>query len=503
MSDVASEQAGLVAFLGSPEAHGGERPERIDTHLSHVFLTADTVLKLKRAIRLDFVDYSTPEQRRRYCEREVAANAAWARTLYRGVEPVWKTPGGFQIGGRRAGEEPVDWLVCMHRFADEDRLDRRFETGAVSLADIEGFADALADRHMVAEADTGTGGADTFAALIDQVAGDLEAAGTTAAWRGSAGQWCQRARTALETGRDLIDRRARDGRVRRCHGDLHLKNICRWQGQLIGYDALEFDPVLSTIDVLYDAAFPVMDCLRFNAGWAANALMNRYLARTGDYDGLALFPLFLSQRAAIRAMATGMAGKADEARAYLDLALDLLAERASPVLIALGGRSGSGKSTLARAIAPETGAPPGAIVLRSDVIRKVLAGAAPEAKLPASAYEPGMTVRVYDRLAEAPRACLDAGFPCILDATFLSSSAEAALAAARKGFAGRVLTVWLDAPADVLRARIAARGADASDADLAVLEAQLARPDPADWTRVDVSGSCGDAAARLRGAIAA
>ena len=503
MTETASEQADLVTFLASPAAHGGERPERIDTHLSHVFLTKDTVLKLKRAIRLDFVDYSTPEQRRRYCEREVAANAAWASALYCGVEPVWKTSAGFQIGGSRGGEAPVDWLVRMHRFADGDRLDKRLAAGRVTLADIEGFADALARQHAAAPAETGAGGSQAFAQLVEQVAGDLAEAGTSSAWRAQAGQWHDRAMAALGKTHALMDRRVREGRVRLCHGDLHLKNICYWQGELIGYDALEFDPALSTIDGLYDMAFPVMDCLRSGAGWAANALMNRYFARTGDYDGLALIPLYLSQRAAIRAMATGMAGKAEEADAYLGLALDLLEDRPAPVLIALGGRSGSGKSTLARAIAPETGPPPGAVILRSDVIRKVLAGEAPEAPLPASAYEAGMTERVYGALAEAAQTCLAAGFACILDATFLSGSAEAALAAARDDFEGRVFAVWLDAPAGVLRQRIAARGADASDADLAVLERQLDRPEPVGWTRVDVAGSRDAAIAQILKIIAA
>ncbi|MEA1941129.1 MAG: AAA family ATPase [Pseudomonadota bacterium] len=503
MSEIAPEQAELVAFLASPEAHGGERPERIDTHLSHVFLTEDTVLKLKRAIRLDFVDYSTPEQRRRYCEREVAANAAWARSLYCGVEPVRKTPDGFLVGGADADGEPVDWLVRMHRFADGDRLDKRLAAGTVALSDIEGFADALAGQHDAAAPDTGAGGSDAFAQLIDQVGGDLCEAGRSAVWQEQAGQWHDRAMAALKDVRGLIDRRVKAGRVRLCHGDLHLKNICYWQGALIGYDALEFDPALSMIDVLYDMAFPVMDCLHFRAGWAANALMNRYLARTGDYDGLALLPLYLSQRAAIRAMATGMAGKTGDARAYLALARDLLAVRPQPVLIALGGRSGSGKSTLARAIAPGAGMAPGAVVLRSDVIRKVLAGEAPEAPLPASAYGAGMTDRVYETMGATARTCLAAGMSCIMDATFLSRPAEAALEAAREGFEGRVFPIWLEAPADVLRDRIAARGADASDADLAVLEGQLSRPEPAGWTPVDVAGSPEAAIAHIRKALAA
>ena len=174
--------------------------------------------------------------------------------------------------------------------------------------------------------------------------------------------------------------------MRQVHADLHLKNICVWQDRLVGYDALEFDDALSTIDVLYDAAFPVMDFLYYKAGWAANALLNRYLARTREYDGLPLFDLYLSLRAAVRAMASGLAGQQAEADAYLDLALESLAPAPAPRLIALGGRSGTGKSTwlalvaglrAASAIAPTLGKRPGAIILRSDVIRKVMAGQAP------------------------------------------------------------------------------------------------------------------------------
>jgi len=498
---IAPEQAELVAYLSTPEAHDGETPQRIDTHLSHVFLGSKIVLKLKRALALDFVDYSTPDQRRRYCERELAANTDWAQSLYLDVAPVWKTPDGFQIGGRRSGGAPVDWLVRMHRFADADRLDKRLEAGQLTLAQIERFADDLAANHERAPQSAQTGAFESVSGLIDQIGGDLQQAETNPHIRDRSSRWRVLAHSALKTRATLCDDRARHGKVRQVHADLHLKNICVWQDRLIGYDALEFDDALSTIDVLYDAAFPVMDFLHFKAGWAANALFNRYLARTRDYEGLPLFDLYLSLRAAVRAMANALAGQHTEANTYLDLALESLAPAPRPTLIALGGRSGTGKSTLASAIAPMLGKRPGAIILRSDVIRKVMAGQAPEAPLPPSAYTPEASARVYAELAAQARICLAAGYACILDATFLSEKSEANLADITQDFDGVVKTLWLEAPTDVLRARVAVRRGDASDAGVDVLDMQLKEAEPEGWPRVDVSGSRDEAVAALRQAL--
>ncbi|WP_439635030.1 AAA family ATPase [Oceanicaulis sp.] len=498
---IAPEQAELVAYLSTSEAHDGETPQRIDTHLSHVFMGPQIVLKLKRALTFDFVDYSTPDQRRRYCERELAANTDWARSLYLDVAPVWKTPDGFQIGGDRPGDTPVDWLVRMHRFADEDRLDKRLEAGRLTRAQVERFADDLAANHERAPQSAQTGASETVSGLIDQIGGDLQKVETDQHDRDRSARWRELAHSALKAHHALCEDRARHGKVRQVHADLHLKNICVWRDRLVGYDALEFDDALSTIDVLYDAAFPVMDFLHFKAGWAANALLNRYLARSRDYDGLPLFDLYLSLRAAVRAMANGLSGQQAEADAYLDLALKSLAPAPAPLLIALGGRSGTGKSTLASAIAPTLGKRPGAIILRSDVIRKVMAGQAPEDPLPPSAYTPEASARVYAELAAQARACLAAGYACILDATFLSEKSEANLADITQDFDGVVKTLWLEAPTDVLRARVAARRGDASDASVDVLDMQLKEAEPEDWTRVDVSGSREDAVKALRQAL--
>lgn len=497
----APEQAALVAYLGSPAAHAGETPRRIDTHLSHVFLTRDEVFKLKRAKRLDFVDYSTPELRHHYCERELASNRAWAADLYVGVKPVFRAGEGFRIGGEEEAGDAADWLVHMRRFADTDRLDRRLAAGAVREDDLLAFADALAAQHGDAPADPRAGGAQRMAGLIDQVAGDLLAAARDPGLRRNAEQWRTAAGQAVQEAAPVFDARARAGFVRRCHGDLHLKNICRWKGRLIGYDALEFDEAMSTIDVLYDTAFTVMDFWHHGAGRFASLLLNRYLCRTGDYAGLAIFDVCLSLRAGVRAMAAAMGGDETGAAAYLDLADVALAPRPPPALIAVGGRSGSGKSTLAARLAPGLAPLPGAIVLRSDVVRKTLHGAQPETPLDAAAYAGQVSADVYDTLAAEARAVLAAGYPCILDATFLGEDGRRRFDRLAETAPGPVHRLWLTAPAETLRARLLARGRDASDADLAVLDRQLTEADPAGWQPVDVSGTLEDAAERLRTAL--
>ncbi len=181
------------------------------------------------------------------------------------------------------------------------------------------------------------------------------------------------------------DARAAAGFVRRCHGDLHLGNLCLWRGRPVLFDALEFDEALATIDVAYDLAFLLMDLEHRLDRAAANRVLNRYVARTGDADLVGGLPAFLSMRAMVRAHVEARSGHADRVDAYLADA-SAVSEPAAPVVIAIGGLPGTGKSTLARALAPALGAAPGALVLRSDEIRKRQHGVQPEQRLPQSAY---------------------------------------------------------------------------------------------------------------------
>jgi predicted kinase len=280
--------------------------------------------------------------------------------------------------------------------------------------------------------------------------------------------------------------------MRHCHGDLHLGNIVLLDGAPVLFDCLEFDRALATIDTFYDLAFLLMDLIHRDLGTHAQRLLNGYLDATRDDAGTALLPLFLSCRAVIRAKVTGFASQGDAkevaaARAYLDLARRFLAPE-PPRLIAFGGLSGTGKSSLARALAPEIGAAPGAVLLRSDVIRKALFGVAPTERLGSEAYDQEVSVTVYNTLISRARTLLSGGCAVMTDAVYLDRGDRARIEQVAADAGVPFLGLWLRAPADVLLARVRARRNDASDATAAVLEAQLeVDPGPLGWHEIDAS----------------
>jgi predicted kinase len=313
----------------------------------------------------------------------------------------------------------------------------------------------------------------------------------------------------------LLRTRARDGYVRHCHGDLHLRNIVEIDGRPVLFDAIEFDDSLATIDVLYDLAFLLMDLGKRGLGAHANAVLNAYLDRgdSGNLLGLVGFPFFLSLRAMIRAKVERLraqkaapddkAAALAEVRAYFDLARAFLAPLPAR-LVAIGGLSGSGKSAVARAIAPEIGAFPGAVIVRSDVERKRLFGVAPSERLPQSAYAPGISDQVYTMCRKRAALALQAGRSVIVDAVHAKPEERDAVAAlaARHGvpFTG----LWLEAPAEIMQARVGARAGDVSDATPDVVETQLSYDlGPLAFTRIVAGLALDDVAALCLERIAA
>lgn len=477
-------QAAVVRYLTDPASHGGAEVVQVETHISRIFLAGDRAWKMKRAIRTNYLDFSTLAQRERICRREIEVNRA-AAEIYLGVVPVVRRADGLALGGEGV---PVEWLVEMRRFDRAGEMDRLCDTGALDRATIEALADAVAAMHEAAPRTPEFGDAADLAARIDQIAGALASAAKGTELAGAVAGWQAAAQRARQAQAALVARRHRAGRIRRCHGDLHLGNVVMIEGRPVPFDAIEFNESIASIDVLYDLALTLADLRMRGRDDLAALLADRYLGATRDYGGLALMPLFLSMRGAVRAMTAASRGDRDEAARDFDFARAALAPGPGrgPRLIAIGGLSGSGKSSVARKLAPELGA----VVIRSDVLRKRAAGVAPEAHLPEGAYRPAMNRRVLMRMIHDARAALRAGAPVVLDATFLDPAWRdcAPRLAASEGVAFDGL--WLDLAPEAAVRRVEGRGRDASDATAAVVRQQAGRAScPEGWHRIDAAGA--------------
>lgn len=494
-------QNDVIAFLESGDAFDDrEAPRRIDTHCASIFLTADRAWKLKRAVALGYLDFSTPERRRSALEAELRLNQRTASHLYHAVHPIMRRADGrLTIGGDGV---PVDWLLEMQRFPDDALLNEQAARGQLDQRMLMQLADQIATFHATAEI-LPAGAAARFRSVVE---GNVESMTHCRNILDAGHAMLLGSRLLALTVRmaPLLDSRGSRGRVRHGHGDLHLANIALIDGRPTLFDCLEFSEELATTDVLYDLAFLLMDLWHRGLRTGANIVFNRYLDVSGeDEDGIALMPLFLSVRAAIRAhvvAAQSMRAGADQtmaviARGYLDRALALL-HASPPRIIAIGGLSGTGKSSVARNLAGGIGRPPGARVLRNDVLRKRLAGLSPETRLPRSSYSEQAAARVYDCADRLALGALSSGHAVISDAVYAQRehrlNIEAVATKAGVPFDG----LWLQAPADIRLLRVGTRDADASDADTAVAQAQtdLVIGDLDSWQRISAGGPLADVA---------
>jgi aminoglycoside phosphotransferase family enzyme/predicted kinase len=457
----------------------------IETALARVFLTPDAAFKQKKAVRFDYVDFTTPQLRSQALANELALNRATAPDLYRAVRRITRAAGsGLELDGPG---EVVDEVLEMRRFPDEAVLSATPDALTGDMA--EALGRAVARFHAGAPERDASGLAFTVPSNAKVLRGLTDAFGA-----GAVDALTAATQAAYDVRRPLLERRAAAGFSRRCHGDLHLGNILVEAGQPILFDCIEFNEALSDIDVLYDLAFLLMDLDFRGRREAAVRVLCGYLDEAARafapdllWEGLALLPLMLSVRACVRAHVAAHSGDAELGRRYLATAQAHLSP-APPMLAAVGGLSGSGKSTVARGLAPRLGAAPGAVILRSDEIRKRQAGLAPTERAPPEAYSASADAAVFDELFGVAQTLLRAGRAVVLDATFmrpeLRDRAEAAARSAGVPFQG----VWLEAPPAVLQARVAARLGDASDADVAVLRSQLARGvGPMSWRVLDAS----------------
>jgi aminoglycoside phosphotransferase family enzyme/predicted kinase len=504
MDDATQSQEPVFALLADPathvgQAHGGHAVRRIDTHAASLFLAGERALKVKRAVRFPFLDFSTLDKRKAACETELAINRRTAPMIYRRVVAITREADGrLALDGRG---EPVEWAVEMRRFDENLTLDHLAAAGKIDA----GLADALGRTVAASHADTEPANAARWIAALESYIGehveafaehpDLFPPEENRAF-GDAG------RAAFARIRPLLEERGRLGFIRRIHGDLHLGNIVLLDGRPVLFDAIEFSEVIASGDVLYDLAFLLMDLVERNLAPTANIVFNRYLVESRHdehLDALAALPFFLSMRAAIRAKVTAARlahAKPDEraqiestARTYFGWARRFIAP-APPVMLAVGGLSGTGKSLLARALAPALAPAPGAVVIRTDVERKALFGKDELAPLPQEAYTPEVTARVYAAIAEKARRAVAAGHSAIVDAVFARpderAQAERAAADARVRFQG----LFLEADVATRAARAGARERDASDANAEVARTQEAYDlGTLTWHRVDASGT--------------
>lgn len=500
-----AQQEAVFAALADPALHGIEEPvERIDTHSAVVFLAGPFAYKVKRAVWFPFLDFSTPEKRAAACAAEVEVNRANAPGLYLSVVPIVRTPRGLALGG----EGPIlEHAVKMRRFDAAATLDHLAEHGPLPADLVADLARTVSAAHAAAPRHPGW---DTVSRLSAYVADNAAvfAAHPDLFDPEQARALTDQSNAALARLTPLLEARSRAGFVRRCHGDLHLRNIALIDRKPVLFDAIEFSADIATCDVLYDLAFLLMDLWQKGQCAAANAILNRYLWASEDaqIEGLAALPFFISLRAAIRAKVetAGLAHlegeRLESARHHVQTSFALASDLAKPAdeklpketwfgnvlqvnrgatwplfLIAIGGLSGSGKSTRAAGMAPVVwpSIPPGAVILRSDIERKRLSGAAETEKLPPEAYTPAVTEKVYARLRTLAARVLAAGYCVIVDAVHARESERDAIEDVACQAGATFMGMWLEAPPEELMKRVEARTGDASDADGAVVRRQL------------------------------
>ena len=486
------QQARLQHSLRDPSRwpRGAAGVETIETHISTVFLVGDYAYKLKKPLKLGFLDFSTLEKRRFYCEEEVRLNRRLAPDVYLRAIPISGTPEDPLPGG---GGEPIDWLVEMRRFDERGVLSghpgQLNEHLALELAHV------VAEFHRRAEKSPTTapyGEPELVLRPMLENFDQLRRVTSEPAILDRLGPLEDWTRSEWERQAPRLRERRESGQVRECHGDLHLGNILVERGRPLIFDGIEFSPELRWIDTLNDLAFLLMDLHHLNRADLANMLLNAYLAARGDYEGLPLLRLYLTYRALVRAKVTAIRltqpglepGEArhiqEECLSYLALAESFTCTSQGCVVIT-HGFSGSGKSTLASALLLQL---PLARI-RTDVERKRLAGMAARQRFGEDGahelYDEAMTRRTYSHVADRVRPIVESGNVALIDAAFLKRWQRQLFAQLADGMGVGFLILDFVVPEAELRRRIArrlSRGNDVSDADLSVLERQIRESEP-------------------------
>ncbi len=468
--------------------------ELLETHISYVFLTGQFAYKIKKAVSLGFLDFTQLAQRRHFCQEELRLNRRLAPSLYLAVVPIGESPNGLQVGGAGLA---VEYAVKMLQFSQSSLLDCYLAEGRLISAQVDAVADQIATFHVqiagktidavygapAAICKTRENNLQRLLALFtgqDQVCADATLLQQLASW--SSHEYCQL--------KPLLAERQRDGHIRECHGDLHLGNIAWWRNAPQIFDGIEFSPGLRWIDVISEVAFTTMDFKAHERSDYAYRFLNRYLEKTGDYNGLKLLPFYEVDRAIVRAMVARIRSTqvlssdrseyAATSHRYLAIARRAAAPRRRMLLL-MHGLSGSGKTSLAQVVVEQIGA----IRIRSDVERKRLSGLASGARrrglLERGIYDSASTRATYLHLVQLARQILEADFPVVVDAANLQAWQREIFRSQARAQAVPFLILSCHASEEILFKRLQARqasAADASDAGPLVLRHQLATCEP-------------------------
>jgi len=477
-------------LLGAAFPHPVTGLQLKQTHISWVLLTGPFAYKIKKPVRYDFIDASTLERRKFLCEEELRLNRRFAADLYVEVVAIVAGKGRLSVGGRG---KPLEFAVKMRQFDPSQELAELLARDGVTAQDMRSLADTVADSHVRAAVAPANGPYGTFqkvqAPILDNfdllrrhLAGEAE--------RTLLEQLAVWTYDSLARLKPLIQSRLQSGDVRECHGDLHARNIVRWQQLWLPFDCLEFDPGLRWIDVMADAAFLFMDLVSRRREDLACEFLSHYLEETGDYAGLRLLPLYASYYALVRAKVDALgeesASPAEKAALETRLAERLATavrfkEAARPALVIMHGVTASGKSWLSERLISAIHA----LRIRSDLERKRLQGIAPLAKrifgVGEGAYGAASTQRTYERLLALADSALDGNCNVIIDATFLDSAHREMFRALALRRQCPYVIVSCTSDATTLASRLQARaryGLDPSEATEAVLDQQLRTRQP-------------------------
>jgi uncharacterized protein len=490
----------LIQQMLQPEFYPHEVQEPVQllqTHISYVLLTGEFAYKIKKPTNFGFLDFTTLEKRHYFCQEELRLNRRLSPDLYLAVKAIAKEGDRYRFATEASDprvKSIVEYAVQMHEFPQQGLFSHLFQAGKLTPEMIRQLGVIVAEFHAIADtsSDIQNYGSRTAVQRVD--ANNYSISEAFIGRSQTQQQYDEtRAFTTqfFEHHADWFTQRQIDGKIRECHGDLHLNNVCLYQNKIQVFDCIEFSQDFRNIDVIYDAAFMVMDLEFQKRGDLANLFLNTYLEQTGDYWSAALLPLYLSMRAYIRGNVNALAlddptiseidktHSLQRSKDYYSLAWRYT-RRSPGRLVIMSGLSGSGKSTVARQLAQ----PLSAIHIRSDAVRKRLAGISLSARgdqdgvAESGIYTPEMTQLTYERMLELGIFLAQQGWSVILDAKYDHYNLRQAMLEAAKTAQIPICIVQCTAPIEVLRDRLQHRTGDVSDATAKLLDSQMKTAKP-------------------------